>query len=128
MNDGGVDDGAAADAQAVFFQVRIHPVEQFLAQVVALHEVAKLADRGFVRRRLPAQVDADERPQGARVVQGFLGRRVRQVEPVLQKIDAQHALNADGPATGAVGFGIERLDDFDQPRQGMRVSVSFTVK
>jgi len=39
----------------------------------------------------------------------MLGGRIGQVEPVLNKVDAQHALDTNGAAPGTFGFGIERL-------------------
>lgn len=107
---GGIDDGAAADAKAVFLQVLLHQFEQARAQVARFQQMAELADGGFVRHRLAAEIDAGETAYGARVVQGFLDRRIGQVEPVLQEMNPQHALDADRPAARAFGVGIERFD------------------
>jgi len=66
--------------------------EDGLPQVVLLQQGAELQDRGGVGHRLAAQVDARKGAQRRRVVQRLLARRVGQVEPVLQQVDAQHAL------------------------------------
>lgn len=52
--------------------------------------------------------------QGAGIVQGLFGSRVRKVEPVLDKVDAQHAFDTDGAASGLFRFGIEWLDGIAQ--------------
>ena len=61
--------------------------------------------RGGVGHRLATQIDANESAQRRRVVQRLLARRIGQVEPVLQQVDAQHALQPDGRAAVA-GLGV----------------------
>ena len=56
-----------------------------IAQIMLLHQVAKLANSCFVRGRFPAQVDTDELAHGTRIVKGFLSSRIREAEPVLQE-------------------------------------------
>lgn len=109
IDDGGVHDRPPAHLQAVLLQVVLDQYEQLLAQVVGLQQVTELADRGLVRDRFPAEVDADEAAHRPGVVQGFLDRRVGQVEPVLQEVDAQHPLDTNRPAAGTLGLGVERL-------------------
>jgi hypothetical protein len=109
-DDAGVNNGTAGYLQAVLLQILIYQVEQLITQVVLLHQVAELADRGFVRHRLPTEVDADEVAQRTRVVESFLGGRIRQVEPVLDEVDSQHRLDTDWAPTGALSLGIERFD------------------
>ena len=86
-DDAGVNDGAARYLQAVLLQILIYQVEQLITQVVLLHQVAELADRGFVWHRLSTEVDADEVAQRTGVIESFLGGRIRQVEPVLNEVD-----------------------------------------
>ena len=58
---------------------------------------------------LHAQVDADEFAHGQGVVEGFFHRRIGEVEPVLEEVDAQHALKANRRASVS-RFGVDRLD------------------
>lgn len=113
-NDTGINDGAAGNLQPVLLQILIHQMEQLVAQVVLLHQMTELADRSLVRHRLSAEVDADKLSQRAGIVEGFFGRRIRQVEPVLDEVDTQHALDADRAPAWALGFGIERFDNGGQ--------------
>lgn len=66
--------------------------EELLAELVTLEQMAELAHRRFVRRRLTTQINAGKAAHRRRVVQGFLDRRVRQVEPLLQEVHPQHPL------------------------------------
>jgi hypothetical protein len=56
-----------------------------------------------------AKVDADEVTHRHRVVQRLFHGRVRQVEPLLQKVHPQHPLQPYRWTTVA-GLGIKRLD------------------
>src|SRR5512133_1671960 len=51
--------------------------------------------------------------QAGAVVQGFLTGQIRQVEPVLDEVDAQHAFQTNGWASVA-RFGVVGLDNFTQ--------------
>jgi len=77
--------------------------------------MTKLAHRGLIRCRLTPQVNTDEMAQGARIVQGFFYRWVGQVEPVLQKMNSQHAFQAHRWAARTCRFGIKRLNDLAPP-------------
>lgn len=90
-DDGGIHDGAGRDLHAAGLQVPADFLEQTLAQIMFLQQVAELAHGGFVRCRFASQVNADEFTHGHRVVERFFHRRVGQVEPVLEKVDTQHA-------------------------------------
>jgi hypothetical protein len=72
-------------------------------------QMAELQDRGLVGLRLTTKIDADELAHRQRFIQCFLGRRIRQVEPVLQEIQPQHAFQADRRTAVAV-LRVERLD------------------
>src|SRR5580704_5248084 len=56
-----------------------------------------------------AGVDVDKAPHCRRIVKRLLHRRVRQIEPLLQEIDAQHPLHPDRRAAIA-RLRIEWLD------------------
>jgi thiamine pyrophosphate-dependent acetolactate synthase large subunit-like protein len=108
-DDRGVDNGPRAHRDAVRAQMAGDGLEHRLAEPVLFEEVAELADRRLIGHRLAAQVDADERAHGRRVVQRFLHGRVREIEPVLEEVHPQHALEADRrPAV--VGIRVHGLD------------------
>ncbi len=80
-------------------------------KVVSLKDMTELADGGLVRCGLTAKVYADKVAHGAVVVKRLLNRRVGEVEPVLKKMNAEHAFDSDRRASGTLGFGVEWLDD-----------------
>ena len=94
MQDGRIDDGARADLQPMLLQVAVHLGEDALAQFVPLEQMTELAHRRLVRRRLAAKIDAHEAAHRRRFIQSVLDRRVGQVEPLLQKVNPQHPLDA----------------------------------
>lgn len=108
----GIDDSASAYLQAIFLQVLIDQIKQSITQIMALHQVAELADRRLIRCRLFAQVDTHKLPHRAGVVQSFLGGRIREIEPVLQEVDTQHFLYANRPAASARWIWIEGFNGF----------------
>ena len=70
-------------------------LEQAFAQILALQKVAKEKNRRLVGRGLAAQIDPHEAAHRNRVVERLLDRRVREIEPPLQEVDAQHSLQPD---------------------------------
>ena len=110
-DDGGIHNRAPVYLQAVFLQVFANQLKQLLAQVVGFQQVAELENRRLVRRRLFTKVDTRKVAHRAGVVQGFFHGWVGKVEPVLEKVDPEHALQANGPAAGSLGPGVEGLDD-----------------
>ncbi len=117
MNDGRVHDRTRRDAHPLFLQVQIHRLQHLSAQLVLFQQVAKLAHRGLVRHRLLPQIDAHKLPQHRRVVQRLFHRRIRQVEPLLQKINPQHPLHSHRRPSIA-GLRIVRLNQPAQPAPG----------
>lgn len=67
----GVYDSTATDLQPVLVQILINQVEQMITQIVLLHQVAELANCGFVGHWLLAKVNANEAAHGAGIVEGF---------------------------------------------------------
>lgn len=74
--------------------------------------MAEFADGGFVGGGLFPEINANELVHSAAIIQSFLCSRVRQVEPVLQEINAQHALNTDRSAPNSLRARVKRLDGF----------------
>lgn len=69
---------------------------QLDAQVVLLYQMTELANRCLVGRRLLAKVDPDQAAHGARVVERLFSSGIGETKPVLQEVNPQHALDADG--------------------------------
>jgi hypothetical protein len=67
-DDGGIDNSAAGHLHPTGGKVLVHTVEQRIAEVVPLQQMAKVQDGGFIGYRLAAEVDADEAPHEERVV------------------------------------------------------------
>ena len=95
----GVHDGSAGNAQALYLQIRAHRLKQRLTQLILLQQVPEVEDRALVRYRLPSQIDTGKATHRAGLIQRFLRTWVRQVEPVLQEVDAQHPLQPHRWAT-----------------------------
>src|ERR1700746_363859 len=82
-------------------------------QMVLFQQVPELAHRRLIRHRRAAQITPHKLPQGRRVVQSLFHRRVRQIEPLLQKINPQHLFQFFRPSPVA-RLGIVRLDQRTQ--------------
>lgn len=109
-DDRSVDNGAPGDLDATAVQVAVDRCQQRLAKLVALQQMAELAHRGLVRNAFHPKVDAGEAAHRQGVVQRFLHRRVRQVEPQLQEVDPQHPLHRDRrPPAVIADLRIHRL-------------------
>jgi hypothetical protein len=55
---------------------------------MGFQQMPELADRGLIGHGFTAQINPDKLSQGAGVLQGLLDHRVRQVEPLLQAMEA----------------------------------------
>ena len=81
-------------------------------------DMMEIANSGLIGCRLAPQINAEEAAHGPGVIQGFFHRRIGQVKPVLQKMNAQHALQPYRWAAYAFRLGIERLDQLAQVPPG----------
>ncbi len=100
-DDRGVHDGAAPELHAAGLQ---HPTDfgkQMLAQFVRLKQAPEFEQRRRVRYGFTAQVNPDKATQADAVVQRFFAGKVRRIEPVLNEVDAQHALQTNRQAAVA---------------------------
>jgi hypothetical protein len=114
-NDGRVDNRPGCDLDAATSQVLVHAHQQLLPQSVLLQQMAKLAHRRLVRRRLDSQINAREVAHRGRLVQGFLDGCVRQVEPQLRKVHPQHPLQRQRRSSAR--FADLRIKWFDHRNQ-----------
>ena len=92
VDDGGVYDRPLGDLDALGLPVAVGLLEEFPAEMVLLEEMAELQDGGLIRHRLLAEIYADEPAHGDRLVQGLLGPRIGEIEPLLEESDPQHML------------------------------------
>lgn len=109
IDDRGVNYGALRNLYAVLGKILPNQHKKPFAEVVGLQNMAELADRSLVRHRLTAKVDSHKVAHGPRVVKRLLHRRIGEIEPVLEKMDAQHPLNPDRRTSRAFRFGVERF-------------------
>jgi hypothetical protein len=109
MNNGRVHDRAGRNPHSLGLQMQVHRPQDLFPQVVLFQQVPEITHRRLIRYRFRSQINARELPQGRRVVQGLFHRRVRQIEPLLQKINPQHLFQFFRPSPVA-GLGIVRLD------------------
>jgi len=121
IDDGRIHNRASVNYQPVFLKIAVDLYKQLIAQIMRFEQMSELADRGLVRCGFTPMVDADEAPHGARVIQGFFHRRIGQIEPVLQKVDAQHAFQADRGAARTFRLWVKRLDHFAQVTPGVNL-------
>jgi len=110
-DDRGIHDGPSADLQPLLGQIRPDQGKQLLAQLVGFQEMPELTKGRLIRYRLAPQINANELPHGAGVIQGLLYRRDRQIEPMLQEMDTEDSLDSDRRTPGPLRLGILRLDD-----------------
>jgi hypothetical protein len=111
---GRIYDRAPRHRQTVFRQIGIHLLKQRIPQVALFHQVTKLTDRRLVRHWFPAQVNPGKLAQRLHIVQRFFGTRVREIEPVLHKVNAKHSFHANRAASCSLRIGIMGRDDFCQ--------------
>ena len=115
-----IDDRAVGDLDPAAPQVFIDCHQQALTEFVLLQQVTELAHPRLIRSAFCPEVDANKAAHRDRVVQRFLHRRVRQVEPELQKVDPQHPLERyRRPTAQLAHLRIKPLDDRNElgPRQ-----------
>lgn len=100
-------DGPSAHLQALRDQMFSSSRKESFAQLVSLQQMRKLADRHLIWHRLTVQINPDKLQYGARVIQGLLDRRVRQVELQLQPIEVQHVVDAHRRTASSLGLEID---------------------
>lgn len=118
INDRGIDYRSAGNFYPVLIEILIDQMEQVIAEIVFFHQMAKLADCSFVGNRLLTEIDTDEVAHGAGIVQSFFGSGIGQVEPVLEEMNSQHALNPDGTSASTLRVRIVGTDGFTKFRPG----------
>lgn len=117
IDNAGIHNGAIGNFHPLILKIFPDRAKQLIAQFMPLQQVAKIENGRFIRNRLAPEIDADKSAHGPGFIQRLFSTGVRQIEPVLQKVDAQHALQANGRST-ITGPGVERLDNLTQLAPG----------
>ena len=102
-DNGGVNNAAFTQHQAIFLQMLVHFLEQDLGKAVALQEMPEVENRGFVWQPV-RKSQAGEAPHGFDLVQGIFHGRIAQVIEQLHAVDPEHGRQRIGrPAVLALG-------------------------
>ena len=101
-DDGGINNAAFTQHQAVFLQVLVHLFEQHLAETMLLQKMTELKDRCFVWQTIELQ--ASELAHGFDLVQCIFHGRIAEVIEQLHAVNAQHGRQRIGrPSVLALG-------------------------
>ncbi len=95
-HDSRVDDGAFTHEQALLSQVGVDLLENPLGQRMLLQQVTEAQECGRVRYAFARQIDTHEVAHRLTIVDRIFERLVGDRIPLLQEVDPQHALQADG--------------------------------
>src|SRR5690606_36110326 len=114
LDDRRVHYGPGPEQEALLLQQFPDFGEHRLGQAVPLQEVTEAEDGRLVGHGVLAQLDAHEAPHGLAVVDGVLGLGIGEVEPLLQEVDAEHLLEAQGRPSLALP-GVVWFDESDEP-------------
>ena len=102
-NQRGINDRAGLEHPAFGDQGGVDGGQQLNAQVVLFQKMAKPQDGGFVGQPGHASVQPCKFAVQRRVMQGFFHGRVRQTEPLLHEVNAQHGQYRKGRASCLAG-------------------------
>src|SRR5271166_48340 len=90
-----IDDSSLRNSYALAFQIRVDLLEERRAEALLLDHVTKLTYRSLIRSGVRAKIETNEVDHRADIVQRLFHRRIRQIKPLLQKVDAEHSLKPD---------------------------------
>jgi hypothetical protein len=94
--------------QPALGQQAVDQSKHLLGQAMGFEQVAKAQERGLVGKPVAGTVQAAELAVGRHVHQGFFHGQIRQAEPLLHEVDAQHGQQSKrrpaGPGARAVGL------------------------
>ena len=112
----GVYRSACLEQQALRCQQVVDGGQNLLGQLVLLQPVAKAQDGALIGHSAMS-IKPGKLPVDRGVKEGFFHRQIRQGEPLLHAVDAQHGLQSKGWAAG-LAFGVVRGNDIDQCSAG----------
>ena len=123
-NDRGVDDRAFTDFNPLLLEMLIHGSKDLLAYAVLFDEVTELANGCLVRGSFYPEVDTNKFAHCLAIIKAILGLWVRHIEPLLQEVDPQHALNTYGWTTFLTGgiMGFNQAAQFPPRDDGLHLA------
>ena len=92
FNNRRIDDRTGADFYLTASEKLIDFAQNHRTQVILLEQMTELTNGRFIGNRCITQVNAGKRSHRDHVVKRFFNAGITQVEPLLKKVDAQHAL------------------------------------
>jgi len=111
----GIDHRAALEHQTLGAQQLVDRLQDLFGQLVLLQYMAEPQDGRFVGQPVIPTAQPGEVPEQRHIVQRVFHRRVRQVEPLLHEVNAQHRLHWKRRSATAA-FGHERRNQRHQLR------------
>jgi hypothetical protein len=119
MDNRRIHDRALAYEQTALGEQRVDFCEERRCELVAFKQPPKAQNRRLVWDDVRVAGDAGKSPHQQRVVQRLLRSWIRQVVPLLQAVDTQHAFQRNRRATaGLIRLRIVRLDQRTEPGPG----------
>src|SRR6478609_12129391 len=82
---------------------------------MGFEQVPKPQDGRFIRKTGPCTVETREFAIQRHIIEGLFHRWIRQTEPLLDEVNAQHRRNRKW-RTASLPLWIMRLDQLNQPR------------
>ena len=117
LNDRGIHDRALAHHHALVLKQQVDRFKRIGGDVVLLQQVAKVQDRRLVRDAATGERQLGKIADRSAVAQRLFHGRVRQVEPLLHEVDAQHHFQRVRPAAIA-RLRIVGLDQISEDLPG----------
>ena len=123
-NDRRIDDRAITDFNPLLLEMLIHGSKDLLAYAVLFDEVTEFANGCLVRGGFYTKVDPNKFAHSLTIVEAILGLWVRHIEPLLQEVDPQHALNTYGWTTFLTGgiMGFNQAAQFPPRDDGLHLA------
>jgi hypothetical protein len=111
VDDGDVNDCTAVHDESCGVQPLFHVIEHLAGDVMLFQQVSKVQECRSIRCPFDGEVDLQEALHGIAVIDCILDSLVRETEPVLHEIHAQHRFERDSlPAT--LFLDVERRNEF----------------
>ena len=114
-NNRAVDGGPLTELEFALLRKRVDFRQDRLAEVMDSEQFSKMKQGRGVWDGFQAQMNAYEDPHGHTFADGFLQEFVGESVPLLEKVDAQHAVDPNRGAS-SIALKVNGLDDGDQPR------------
>lgn len=103
LDDGSIHDGSPLHHESCRGQAICHILKDLPAYIVLFEQMTELQQGGGIRHLLLAEIKAQELLHGIAVINGVLYSLIRQVEPSLHQVHAEHAFYFFGRAAAFAG-------------------------